>query len=115
MISVDRFNKIIEEQIKECRYLLIEKAKEYATEDRLHNFNVGAELTGKTPAAVLGGFMLKHTTSLYDMIMSGEQYTKEQWNEKITDHINYLLILQAVLQQGSQDLYIQEDFNSDYV
>ena len=37
------FNKIIEERIKKCCDMLIKKANEYATEDRLHNFKIAAK------------------------------------------------------------------------
>ena len=45
----------------------------------------------------LGGMMVKHTTSVYDMIASGKEYPLSLWNEKITDHINYLLLLKTTV------------------
>jgi hypothetical protein len=94
---VKDFNDSIEKQIEKCRSLLIDKAKEYATEDRLHNFHVAAELSGKSPEECLGGMMIKHTVSVYDMLSNSSDYSSEMWEEKITDHINYLLILKAML------------------
>ena len=41
--------------------------------------------------------MAKHTTSVYDMVESGKPYSLELWDEKITDHINYLILLRAAL------------------
>lgn len=48
-MKTDQFNNIIQEQHKRCTDILIAKAKEYATEDRLHNFKVAAELQMTTP------------------------------------------------------------------
>jgi hypothetical protein len=48
-MKTDEFNRIIEEQITRCTDVLINKAKEYATEDRLHNFKVAAVIEACTP------------------------------------------------------------------
>jgi hypothetical protein len=96
-MSTDEFTRLIEEQIGRSTSLLIDKAKEYASDtDRLHNFKVAAGLLGGTPEQALGGFLAKHIVSVFDMINSGKEYPKEVWNEKITDSINYLLILRAM-------------------
>jgi len=42
--------------------------------------------------------MAKHTVSIYDMCGSGEIYDIAKWDEKITDHINYLLLLRALVE-----------------
>lgn len=92
------FTQLIENQLERCKEILLLKNEEYGSEtDRLHNFNVGAAMTGKTPQKILGGFMLKHTISIYDMINSEEHFNSVQWDEKITDHINYLLLLKATV------------------
>jgi hypothetical protein len=80
--------------------VLITKAREYATEDRLHNFKVAAALQGCTPAQALAGMMAKHTVSVYDMARNGREYPQALWDEKITDSINYLLLLAAVVREG---------------
>lgn len=95
-MKTDQFNHIIESQQKLCTDILITKAKEYATEDRLHNFKVAAELQMTTPINALAGMLAKHTVSIYDMCRSGQSYPQEIWDEKITDHINYLLLLKAL-------------------
>lgn len=92
------FEKVIKEQIKTCEDVLIGKAKEYATDDdRLHNFKNAAGMMSCDPKEALAGMMAKHTISVYDMCRSGKDYPIELWNEKITDHINYLLLLKAVV------------------
>lgn len=72
------------------------KTAEYATEDRLHNFRVAAAVEGITPRQALAGMMAKHTMSVYDMCRAGD-YSLDQWAEKITDSINYLLLLWALV------------------
>lgn len=93
------FERIFEEQVERSRSVLISKAKEYATEDRLHNFKVAAALEGKTPEQALAGMMAKHTVSVYDMASNGLVYPIELWQEKITDHINYLFLLNAIVRE----------------
>ena len=95
-MKTERFNAIIEKQQERCMDVLVNKAKEYATEDRLHNFKVAAELQRTTPINALAGMLAKHTVSIYDMCRSDQTYPKEMWDEKITDHINYLLLLKAL-------------------
>lgn len=97
------FEKVIKEQIKTCEDVLIGKAKEYATDDdRLHNFKNAAGMMGCDAKEALSGMMAKHTISIYDMCRNGKDYPIELWNEKITDHINYLLLLKAVVTEEKQ-------------
>ena len=42
----------------------------------------------------------KHLVSVADMVGSRQSYPLTQWNEKITDSINYLLILRAIVEEG---------------
>lgn len=102
-MKTEQFNQVIEEQLKRCTDILIVKAREYATDDRLHNFRVAAELENCTPRKALAGMMAKHTVSIYDMCNSGLKYPIELWNEKITDHINYLLLLRAIIEEEIED------------
>lgn len=104
-MNTSKFNGIIENQIERCTSTLVKKADEYATADRLHNFKVAAEVQGCTAVGALGGMMCKHTVSVYDMINGherGEQYPIELWNEKITDNINYLLLLAAAIRDETE-------------
>lgn len=99
-MTTETFNKLLRKQIQRSFDVLIHKAKEYATEDRLHNFKVAAGLEGVTPVQALAGMMAKHTVSVYDMCMSGQDYPVELWQEKITDSINYLLLLNALVRES---------------
>ena len=99
----DKFREVIDERIKKCRDVLAVKSGEYATEDRLHNFKIAAEIQNCTPITALGGMMCKHTVSIYDLIKRQEEghiISKELWDEKIGDSINYLLLLTALLDEN---------------
>ena len=97
-MDAKRFNEVLEWQLDEAKRVLGMKAGEYASsKDRLHNFRVAADLQGCLPQEALGGMMAKHTVSVYDMIYGDKPYSKAQWDEKIGDHINYLILLQAIV------------------
>jgi len=94
------FEKIFNEQMRVCNDMLILKAKEYAEDhDRLHNFTVAAELEGVTRLQALAGMMAKHTVSIYDMCKYDGHMPLSVWEEKITDHLNYLILLKAILME----------------
>ena len=97
-MNENTFERLLEEQLQRSRDVLCSKAKEYATEDRLHNFRVAAFMQGCTMQEALAGMMAKHTVSVYDMCAGG-QYPIELWQEKITDHVNYLLLLNAIVRE----------------
>lgn len=95
------FGDVVDAQLKRCQDVLNIKAGEYATTDRLHNFKVAAELEGVSNRQALSGMMAKHTVSIYDMCRSDSAFVLEIWDEKITDHMNYLLLLAAIVQEES--------------
>ena len=106
-MNTETFNKVIREQIERCEAALCKKADEYATDDMLHNFKVAAGIQNCLPTTALGGMMAKHTVSVYDMIRGleeGTAYPIELWNEKITDSINYLLLLAAAVREIQTDM-----------
>jgi hypothetical protein len=87
--------------LKKIEQTLGQKAKEYAAEgDKLHNFNVGARITGQTREKVLWGFALKHYISFLDILENldkGKLPTEAMVDEKIGDLINYLVLVEASL------------------
>lgn len=92
--------RVINAQINECLKLLSKKNKEYIvgkSEDPLGNFRRAAGLLGTTPEAALFGMLAKHLVSISDMCNSGERFSQDVWNEKITDAINYLLMLRCLV------------------
>lgn len=98
----EKFNATVTAQMDYCAELLCQKGEEYdaATCDRLHSFKVAAELQNVTPKQALAGMMAKHTVSVYDMCQEGK-HSLEKWTEKITDSINYLLLLKAMVEEES--------------
>lgn len=102
-MTAEKFNAVIDERITKCIDTLKVKSDEYATDDRLHNFKVAAEMQDCTPITALGGMMCKHTVSVYDLIQRQEiglEVSKELWEEKIGDSINYLLLLTALIEES---------------
>lgn len=98
----DRFEDILDAQIARVRDVLVVKAAEYATEDVLSNFKKSAHLRGVELPQAVSGMMVKHTVSIYNMVESGEYFTLDLWDEKITDHINYLILLRATLVEHTE-------------
>ena len=104
------FERIITDQLSRSETLLTSKGREYAegadvmqTIDRLAHFKKAAVLQDKTPAQAAFGMLAKHLVSVADMVNSAGSYPLEKWNEKISDSINYLLILRAIVEERSKD------------
>ena len=94
----EQFQQVLNQQVEQSKSVLAGKAEEYASDvDRLSNFKRAARLKGTTLPQAVTGMMVKHTVSVYDMVESGEAFTAAAWDEKIGDHINYLILLKATL------------------
>jgi hypothetical protein len=95
------FQDVLTTRLTKIKETLSSKAEEYATDnDKLHNFNVGARLTGQTRERVLWGFAIKHYISFLDILDSldkGKLPTETLVDEKIGDLINYLVLVEASL------------------
>ena len=105
MTSID-FDKYITEQVEACLTLLVGKGEDYADnagDDRLNHFKVAADLMEVDQKVALMGMASKHLVSVSKMCMSGKRYSLAKWSEKITDSINYMLILWAMLHDGYSD------------
>lgn len=116
-MKTDAFNAVIEEQLRYCKALLVSKGAEYTPEyldevdgefivsqsDRLRHFKKAAVLMNMTPKAALLGMLSKHLISVVDMCTDGNTYSVERWTEKLTDSINYLLILKAIVIEEQTD------------
>lgn len=98
-MDLKTFAEIFEDQFATSDQMLNAKRKEYANEnvDVLHNFRKAAHLEGTTLREALAGVMVKHTVSLYDMMHEDVCRPMEVWEEKITDHLNYLILLKAIV------------------
>ena len=104
------FNEVIVRQTDRCKSLLMAKGAEYAPKavktaevDRLARFKKAAVVMNSSPKAALMGMLSKHLISISDMCTDERQYSREQWDEKITDSINYFLILRALVEEESNE------------
>lgn len=96
----EEFNNIVTKQMKKCWETLFNKRNEYSVQgDRLSHFKKAAAVMDSTPEGALFGMLSKHLISLSDMCMDKRKHPKEVWSEKITDSINYLLILAAIVEE----------------
>ena len=96
------FNLVVQDQVNRCHELLGVKNAEYTPDDsdRLDYFKKAAMLNNTTPEAALFGMLSKHILSIADMCtIPGRAYSMARWNEKITDGINYLLLLRALVEE----------------
>ena len=95
------FQDVLTTRLTKIKETLSSKAEEYATDnDKLHNFNVGARLTGQTREKVLWGFAIKHYISFLDILDNldkGKLPTEAMVDEKIGDLCCYLVLVEASL------------------
>ena len=92
-----QFEQVVDRQYKMCWATLVEKAREYADDrDRLYNFKQASALQGVTQRQALGGMLAKHIVSIFDLINEEKCAPTPVWDEKITDAMNYLLLLRAI-------------------
>ena len=98
-MTPEKFREVVNEMYIQCCDLLNLKEKDYSYgKDRLIQFKTAAALRGESPVDSLAGMMVKHTTKLYTMLDDDfEVHTREQWEEVLNDHSNYLFLLKATL------------------
>jgi len=102
-MKISDFYTLCDEQLKTCREILMQKNKEYSTDDRLHTFKMAAVLQNISTRKAIIGMMDKHVVSIHSMCSGNEEYTLDIWEEKITDNINYLILLRAVVSEEMQN------------
>lgn len=89
--------------MRRCADILQKKTKEYTGDDtdRLGAFKAAATLQHTTPERALAGMLAKHIVSLYDMCFAeNTRFDMSTWDEKITDSLNYLFLLKAIVKEG---------------
>lgn len=65
----ERFQELVEQLRGASIDTLLRKNSGYASDDdRLHNFNAGAETSGRTPAQTAWGYLTKHLVALRDRV-----------------------------------------------
>lgn len=103
LITQKEVNAVFDGQVALCREILQKKTKEYTGDDtdRLGAFKAAAALQHTTPERALAGMLAKHIVSLYDMCFAdGMSFADGTWDEKITDSLNYLFLLKAIVKEG---------------
>ena len=106
LITQKEVNAVFDGQVALCREILQKKTKEYTGDDtdRLGAFKAAAALQHTTPERALAGMLAKHIVSLYDMCFAdGMSFDAGTWDEKITDSLNYLFLLKAIVKEGDTD------------
>lgn len=102
------FQQLTATRMAHCHRVLNEKGEEYSREgDRLWNFKRAAAKQGNTPAEALMGMKVKHDVSvddMVDMLKRGVVPSKDMVAEKIGDSINYLLLLEGLIEEA-RELY----------
>lgn len=97
-MDAKRFNEVFEEVVEASSNVLVAKALEYADDtDRLRNFKQAAHLKEESPREALAGMMAKHTVSVYDLLLGENTPSLAQWDEKMLDHINYLILARGLI------------------
>ena len=103
-ITQNEVNAVFDEQVRLCADTLKRKTKEYTGDDpdRLGAFKVsGSFYKHTTPQRALAG-MLQSILFLYTICAFAEEvvYPMDTWDEKITDSLNYLFLLKAIVKEG---------------
>jgi hypothetical protein len=94
------FNKVMYNRIEKVKAIMASKSQEYARGDKLSNFKKAAAALGTTPEQALIGFWIKHVVSITDLcndLETGKIAPMKMWDEKITDLINYMILLEALV------------------
>ena len=103
----ERFAELLQYRLESIEKILGKKAKQYAMgDDRLQNFKDGAQFNNTIPEDYLMHLVSKHIIALRDFIRVlkyGERKSIEDWDEKIGDIINYMILLEALIWEGEDD------------
>ena len=106
-MKIDKFNELVDFIVEQrIRKVMCNKAAEYSRgDDKLYNFYRAAEVDRITPVEALRGMHLKHRVSVLDMLddlQNDIHHPKELWHEKLTDTLNYYILMWAILSEEEQ-------------
>lgn len=113
-MTQEKFNSFAKNFVKQTTSVLYAKGKSYALNrnDRLEHFKSAAEYLNTTPQEACLAQATKHFISIRDMVCARKpcsdketiEFSPEQWDEKIGDAINYLVLLRAlIVDQNTED------------
>lgn len=97
-MQAERFEELVLSEHKASLEVMIEKAKQYATDDRLANFKQAAGMLQINPVQALMGMLVKHFVSVGTMAKNPTSYNLELWQEKLRDIRNYTYLLAGLLE-----------------
>jgi len=104
-VNSEQFDAFLQGTFAKIDDVLSGKRNEYAPGDdtsRFHNFEVAAAFNDITPEQALWGMLTKHLVSLSDMVKNDvTDYSLAQWDEKIGDAVNYLILLWGLVASQS--------------
>lgn len=111
----EEFEQLLRELDDESVNTLITKNARYASsEDCLHNFKKGADISGRTPAEACWGYLTKHLVALRDKVESNDFSNREDFLEKCQDTINYIRFLWCIGNEENKKLTINmKEGNND--
>ena len=90
------FTDVVQARVAKIQSILSRKAGEYAQpEDRFHNFHLAAQIGGESPREALWGMAKKHLVSVMDLVHC--RIPDHFADEKIGDLINYLILLEGLI------------------
>jgi len=110
----EEFTELVKERINKIKAVLASKGVEYSQDDdRLYNFKRAAEIMRCSNEKALWGMAMKHLVSVQDIVETIEREQQKLWGfivkpedvtkalveEKIGDMINYLIILEIMLNE----------------
>jgi len=102
-MTIAQFKKLAEKRFAYCLDLMVNaKHKEYSrNDDKLYNFKRAGHILNITPEKALAGMLSKHLVSVLDIAdESGmENIVPKKLDEKISDAINYLVLLEALIKE----------------
>lgn len=103
-MKLELFMNLVKDRLNHCTSLLAgEKNVEYTrNNDKLHNFKEAAKIMRVSPEHALLGMWSKHMISVVDIVYDldkGKFPKPSILAEKITDNINYLLLLEALIEE----------------
>jgi hypothetical protein len=107
-MEISDFKKLVFDRFDKCSNLMLgPKDKEYSRGgDKLYNFKRAGVLQNITPEKALLGMWSKHLISIIDIIneIDVKIPSKEMMNEKINDNINYLFLLEGLIEERRLEL-----------
>ena len=107
-MTPETFIQLSKTLLTKCSNVRNMKKEEYADKDnRLSNFVAAADLNSMSVPEAVMGMMSKHIVSISDMIrdefrLEDKTFEMKQWEEKIIDNINYLILLYAAIKEEKE-------------